>query len=229
MMAGPDALRVLVIGDDPLARAGLAALLSAQPGPRVCEIAGQAATRADLPAEVAAGRPDVVLWDLGWDPAAGLERLLDALDDLPPVVVLLAGDDESAGIAAGQMWRAGVRGLLRRDSGPDRLLAALEAAGRGLLAADPDLAAGALPTRRLRGDESAAAGPDEQLVEELTPRELDVLQLLAEGLSNKAIARRLDISDHTVKYHVNAILGKLAAQSRTDAVVRATRSGLIVL
>ncbi|MBI1880571.1 MAG: response regulator transcription factor, partial [Chloroflexi bacterium] len=63
----------------------------------------------------------------------------------------------------------------------------------------------------------------------LTPRELEVLQLLAEGLPNKAIARRLDISDHTVKFHVNAILSKLSAQSRTDAVVRATRLGLILL
>jgi two-component system nitrate/nitrite response regulator NarL len=66
-------------------------------------------------------------------------------------------------------------------------------------------------------------------VEDLTPRELEVLQLLAEGLPNKAIGLRLSISEHTVKFHVNAILGKLGAQSRTDAVVRATRLGLIIL
>jgi DNA-binding NarL/FixJ family response regulator len=66
-------------------------------------------------------------------------------------------------------------------------------------------------------------------VEELTPRETEVLQLLADGLTNKAIAQRLGISDHTVKFHVNAVLGKLGAQSRTEAVVRATRLGLLHL
>ena len=67
------------------------------------------------------------------------------------------------------------------------------------------------------------------LVEDLTPRELEVLQLLAEGLSNKEIARRLGTSEHTVKFHVNAILGKLGAHSRTEAVTRAARLGLIIL
>jgi DNA-binding NarL/FixJ family response regulator len=75
------------------------------------------------------------------------------------------------------------------------------------------------------GPEPAAA----TLVEPLTAREDQVLQLLAEGLTNRAIARRLGISEHTVKFHVNAILGKLAAQSRADAVMRATRLGLILL
>jgi DNA-binding NarL/FixJ family response regulator len=67
------------------------------------------------------------------------------------------------------------------------------------------------------------------MAEELTPRELEVLQQLAEGLANKAIAQRLGISEHTVKFHVNAIMGKLGVQSRTAAVVRATRLGLVVL
>jgi DNA-binding NarL/FixJ family response regulator len=70
---------------------------------------------------------------------------------------------------------------------------------------------------------------DETLIEPLSARERDVLRLMAEGLSNKLIARDLGISEHTVKYHVNAILGKLGAQSRTEAVVRATRIGLILL
>ena len=74
-----------------------------------------------------------------------------------------------------------------------------------------------------------APSADVELVEPLSGRELDVLRHLAEGLSNKEIARALDISEHTVKFHVNAILGKLSAQSRTEAVVRATRAGLILL
>ena len=74
-----------------------------------------------------------------------------------------------------------------------------------------------------------AHDPALALAEDLTPRETEVLQLLADGLTNKAIAQRLGISDHTVKFHVNAILGKLGAQSRTEAVVRATQHGLLLL
>ena len=82
--------------------------------------------------------------------------------------------------------------------------------------------------------ESLVALPDtaadaEALVEPLSARELEVLRRMAEGLANKQIARELEISEHTVKFHVNAVLGKLGAQSRTEAVVRATRAGLILL
>jgi DNA-binding NarL/FixJ family response regulator len=99
-------------------------------------------------------------------------------------------------------------------------VAALQAAAQGLAVLDPAFASEVLPARERMG---------EAPIEELTPRELEVLQLLAEGLSNRAVARQLDISEHTVKFHVNAILGKLGAQSRTEAVVRATRLGMILL
>jgi DNA-binding NarL/FixJ family response regulator len=102
----------------------------------------------------------------------------------------------------------------------ERLLAAIEAVYWGLIAVEPELMALLAP---------AGVLPELPLAEELTPRELEVLRLLAEGLSNKAIAQQLDISDHTVKFHVNAIMKKLGAQSRTAAVVQATRLGLIVL
>ena len=85
---------------------------------------------------------------------------------------------------------------------------------------EPALANGAMAT---------ASVPPNLLAEPLTPRELEVLKRMAEGLSNKQIARELAISEHTIKFHVNAILGKLGAQSRTEAVVRATRAGLILL
>ena len=85
---------------------------------------------------------------------------------------------------------------------------------------DPNLAAAVLPEiGRMPG----------RPMEELTPRELEVLRLLAEGLPNKTIAHRLDISEHTVKFHVNSILSKLGAHSRTEAVINATRLGLILL
>ncbi|HMK93517.1 MAG TPA: response regulator transcription factor [Thermoleophilia bacterium] len=101
----------------------------------------------------------------------------------------------------------------------DRLAAALSAAARGLVVLD-DALEGMLPRTR---------EVEEALPEQLTPREREVLGLLAEGLSNKAIASRLGISDHTAKFHVNAILGKLGAETRTEAIVHAVRLGLILL
>jgi len=212
-------LRVLIVADDPLARTGLAALLSDQPG---CVIVGQIAEDAGLTSALDVYRPEVILWDSGWDPMPtaassppSLERLAELADAVPPVVALVP--DETYAVEA-QM--AGARGLLPRDSSAERLVAALTAAAWDLIVLDPSLAAPLLGTR----DSSSPA-----LVEDLTPRELEVLGLLAEGLPNKAIALRLGISEHTVKFHVNAVLGKLGAQSRTEAVVRATRLGLILL
>lgn len=211
-------LRLLILAGDPLARAGLAALLARQPG---CQVVGQAPVDADLAAEVEAAEPDVVVWDLGWTPAGVLERLAEQSTLLPPVLALLPAEDAAASSAA-QAWRAGARGLLDRDALPEAILAAAHSLALGMVVLARDLASEML----------LPAAPDlavTSLVEPLTPRENEVLQLLAEGLTNRAIALRLGISEHTVKFHVNAILGKLAAQSRADAVMRATRLGLILL
>jgi two-component system nitrate/nitrite response regulator NarL len=209
-------LRVLVVADDPLARAGLAVLLSEQPD---CMVVGQVSGQGDLPAQAAVYRPDVVLWDLGWertpDLVASLEQMGELAEDGLPVVALLPDEAQAPEARA-----SGVRGLLLRDASAETLQAALQAARQGLVVLDPSLALSPFPVIE----------PGlEFLVEELTPRETEVLQLLADGLTNKAIAQRLGISDHTVKFHVNAILGKLGAQSRTEAVVRATRLGLLLL
>ena len=213
MLPGVGDLRVLIVADDPLVRAGLATLLDGQAG---CAVVGQVAGEVTLLDEWAVFNPDVVAWDLGWEPADGPAAGLADLEEAAPPVVALLPDETYAPDA----WAAGVRGLLLRDAEPERLVAALVAVARGLVALDPTLAAELLPAGSL---------PPASPADDLTPRELEVLQLLAEGLSNKAIALRLGISQHTVKFHVNAILGKLGAQSRTDAVVRATRLGLIIL
>jgi two-component system nitrate/nitrite response regulator NarL len=203
-------LRVLIVADDWLTRAGLAALLAHEPE---CAIIGQVAGEDDLPAVLEAYRPDAVLWDLGWEPELALKRLADLNDILPPTVVLLFNEDDAPGAYA-----AGAQGLLLRHTDAKRLTAALIAISQGLIILDPTLAPLLLKAFEQRPPP-----------EELTPRERQVLQLLAEGLSNKAIAQRLGISEHTVKFHVNSILGKLDAQSRTEAVIRATRLGLIIL
>ena len=204
-------LRVLVVADDHLARAGLAGLLSEQPG---CVIVGQVGGDAVLSADLEVYLPDVVLWDMGWD-AAALERLDDLPDAVPPVLALLPDESHAA-----QAWAAGARGLLLRDADVPRLVAGLIAVARGVAVLDQELATAVISAGDWVLIQPAVA---------LTVRELQVLRLLGEGLPNKSIADRLDISDHTVKFHVNAILGKLGAQSRTEAVMQATRLGLIPL
>lgn len=155
---------------------------------------------------------DVIVWDVGWETADrdGEEPLGGSI----PVLALVS-DDEGAARA----WRAGCRGILSRGADEEKLSSALSAVAASLMVLAPSLA-----TSLLKMD----AARDAPLAD-LTPRESEVLLLLAEGLTNKAVAQRLAISDHTVKFHVNSILNKLDAQSRTDAVVRATRLGLIAL
>jgi len=204
-------IQLLLVADDPLARAGLGAILAGQPA---VAVAGQTGS-ADLAAAQHAFLPEVVVWDLGWEPARRMDALsafADA-DAAPPVIALLATPD-----AASAALAAGARGLLPRDVDGAQIAAAAAAVAQGLLVFGADLVA--LPP---------ALAQDGELVEPLSPRELEVLRRMAEGLANKQIARELEISEHTVKFHVNAVLGKLGAQSRTEAVVRATRAGLILL
>jgi DNA-binding NarL/FixJ family response regulator len=219
-MASPPPIGVLVVGDDPLARSGLAALLAGEPG---LVVVGQAA-----PAELASGADDlgsprVALWDLGLSPHAALDSLPAAAESGPPVLALVADEDLAA-----EAHAAGARGLLFRDVGPGRLAAALRAVAEGLAVLDIALADLLLPPAD-DGEDPAEPAPGGEPTEPLTPREVEVLQLLSQGLSNKQIAARLGVSEHTAKFHVAAILGKLGAEGRTDAVVRAARAGLILL
>jgi two-component system nitrate/nitrite response regulator NarL len=207
-------VRVIVVGDDPLARAGLANVLIEM---TELDVVAQIATEESVTAVYQAYDPDAVLWDLGWDleTSSWRERLSDLVETGAPVVTLLPESSHAA-----EAWSVGARGLLSREADPASILAALNAVNEGLAAVDPALGGALLPIN----DESPAFQ-----LEELTKREHEVLELLAEGLSNRSIAYRLEISEHTVKFHVNSILRKLGAQSRTEAVVRATRSGLILL
>jgi two-component system nitrate/nitrite response regulator NarL len=209
-------LRLLVVAADPLARAGLVTLLDDRPG---LHVAGQVSGGESLAEELDVFQPDVLVFDLGWEPEEGLvvlEELALEPEGGQLTVVALAPDEEAAAAA----WSAGAQGVLPRTVSAERLEAAIQGVAQGLAVIEPELLANVWP---------AGSPSESSLVEELTPRELEVLQLLAEGLANKAIAQRLAISEHTVKFHVNAIMSKLGAQSRTAAVVRATRLGLIML
>lgn len=207
-----NALRILIVAGDPLARAALAALLAEQSALRVV---GQVAGDAVDPPTLETFAADVILWDLGWSSASDLDRLVDLPQESPPVVALL-----SPAVHPAEVWAAGVRGMLSRETDAPGLQSALIAAAQGLTVFAPEAIADLVPS-----SEELSAQP----AGELTPREMQVLHLLAEGLPNKSIAVRLSISEHTVKFHVNSLMGKLGAQSRTDAVMRATRAGLIIL
>lgn len=150
--------------------------------------------------------------------AAAAQRVLATpLPRAAPVIVLTSMPREAWTARA---RRAGVRAVLRADAGADELAAALAAAHAGLLAIDPDALAIA---------SARTAPPPSAETTTPTPRELEVLEMLAEGMSNRAIAARLKISRHTVKFHVAALLAKLGARTRTEAVTAGVRRGLISL
>jgi two-component system, NarL family, nitrate/nitrite response regulator NarL len=205
-------LRVLVVSDDPLARTGLALLLADRDG---FVVSGQAGVDEDWPSPGDPGAPDVVVWDLGLGLRSTLEDLRELGPGSPPIVAIVADEADARDALA-----AGARGALSREADGDRLAAALRAAAQGLLVLDDAFAAALI---------QSAPPSTPALTESLTPRELEVLQLLSQGLPNKRIAQRLGISEHTAKFHVNAILGKLGVQSRSEAIVHAVRLGLVVL
>ncbi len=227
MIEPASATRVLILAADPLTRSGLSALLAAQGGVRPV---AQVAAPGDLRAALDVYRPDVVLWDCSRSAEAVPDAILnlaasETTTQIAPLgqrsphtaaVVALAADAEQGRL----LWQMGLRCVLLRSLEARTLAAALVAAAAGVWVLAPELAGGIALLR----DESWAGD-----LEPLTERELQVLQLMAEGLANRAIAHRLDISEHTVKFHINAIFGKLGVQSRTAAVVRATRAGLVLL
>jgi len=200
--------RVLLVGDDPLSRAGVASLLAPEP---VVQVAAQAGLE-EVPGVLAGAAVDVLCWDPGREEGSAA-RLVEAAGGLPVLALL------GAGAPGAGLLRAGVRALVDRGSSGPALAAALHATAAGFSVLEPREA-----RAWLRAPAAPADGPDA-----LTPREAEVLALLAEGSSNKAIAARLGVSEHTAKFHVNAILGKLGAATRAEAIVLAARRGLVLL
>jgi two-component system, NarL family, nitrate/nitrite response regulator NarL len=191
-----DPIKVALLTDDPLLRAGVSSLL-AQLGS--IEVVDRDAA-------------EVALWDAGVDAGRTLNRLGE-LRTLSVPVVAVVGDPSHVAPALA----AGARGVVLRDQVGPGIHAALAAVRSGLTVMDTALASSLVPSQPTKGRG------------ELTERERQVVQLLAEGLSNKLIADRLGISDHTAKFHVNGVMMKLGASTRTEAVVEAMRRGLIRL
>jgi len=211
-------IRVFIVAASPLIRAGLQSMLADS---RV-DILGSAADLESIAGQLLDGEPDVVLVEAGADTH---EELLNTLLDTEiareyPIVVL-SEQIKTAWLC--DALRAGVRAVLPREVTPEQLRSALEAAAAGLVVVHPSEVNAVLPAT------VGSSAPVDELLEPLTRREREVLQMLAEGLANKEIAARLAISDHTVKFHVASILGKLGASTRTEAVSVGIRRGLVLL
>ena len=207
--------QLLIVAESLLSRAGLSALLDE----RGCLVLDQV-DGANLQQDLDRLEPDLLVVDMGWDAEQMRERLARIERDVPLLALAAEDDNEGLALLLGLLRAFPCFALLLRDSEPGAIVAALAALEEGLTVLDPRLIASL-------GAVMPEASPP--LTNPLTARENEVLQLLARGLTNRAIAHELGITQHTVKFHVNAIMGKLDAQSRTEAVVRASQLGMIVL
>jgi len=212
--------RVLIAAGSAIARAGLEALLTSNPA--LIAVGSVPAIDAVMQ-QVEDQQPDVVLLELEtYDDEILASLLALGASPHPPACVILTDD-------APEMWtaealRAGIRGILPRQASASEIVAAVEATAAGLVVLHRDTVDSLLPAV---SSHSRDLPPVSQ--QALTPREIEVLGMLAEGLGNKTIAWRLGISEHTVKFHVGSILAKLNASSRTEAVTLGIRQGLIML
>lgn len=214
-------MRVLVAATDSIVRAGLESILRTSSDMSVVGVASDPDTLANL---ITAQSPDVVLMELGLQDEEPVSEKLVALSTLTEVAIVLLGDTFQ-GDWITEALRLGVRAVLPRRATAEEILQAVVAVAAGLVVLHPDAIDLLLPVLSSVTQPVDEANP----VQALTPREIEVLGMLAEGLGNKAIARRLSISEHTVKFHVSSIFTKLNARSRTEAVTLGARQGLIML
>ncbi|AXB42419.1 response regulator [Amycolatopsis albispora] len=204
-------IRILIVDDHPVVRAGLAALLA---GEDDMEVVGECAGADEAVRFAAANRPDVVLMDLqlgGGPDGVDATKRLTALPDAPRVLVLTTYDTE---VDITRAMNAGATGYLLKAGPPDDLFRGIRAAARSETALAPQVAA------RLVGRMRAP-------VPELSPRETEIVRLLADGLSNRGIAGKLFISEATVKTHLTHIYDKLGVDSRAAAVAVAAERRII--
>jgi two-component system NarL family response regulator len=212
-------MRVLLVDDHVLFREGLVSLVDAQPD---LEVVGEAGTVSDAIAQARVLRPDLILMDFNLPDGTGLDATSTILKDLPQtkIVFLTFNDDDERLFSA---IRAGAKGYLLKNVSSSKLLSFLRGVQTGAAALTPEMTSRILSefARLAPASESPQSPPSD-----LTPRELDVLQVLATGASNREIADRLVISDNTVKNHVRSILSKLGLNNRREAAEYARRHNL---
>ncbi|MDQ6691359.1 MAG: response regulator transcription factor [Candidatus Dormibacteraeota bacterium] len=212
-------LRVLIADDQALVRAGFRLILESQPD---FEVVGEAGDGKEAVAAAERVRPDLVLMDIRMPAVNGLEaarQILAAAGGSTRVIMLTTFDLDEYVYAA---LRAGASGFLLKDVTPEELIAAVRTVAGGDALLGPSITR-RLIERYVTGDGSSANGE----LGQLTPRELEVLRLMARGLANHEIAEKLSLSESTVKTHVAHILDKLQLDNRVQAVVVAYESGLV--
>jgi two-component system, NarL family, response regulator YdfI len=167
-------------------------------------------------------QPDVVLLDIGAPVDEAMSIALESLGEPPSATLVILTDDVERFLAADAV-RSGVRAILPREAKPEEICAAIQASLAGLVVIHPDALDSLLPTDP---EKQSEVDSSDQI---LTPREIEVLRMIAEGMGNKEIASKLRISDHTVKFHISSIFAKLGAANRAEAVTLGIRRGLIMV
>lgn len=207
-MKNHNPIRILIVDDHPVVCAGLTSMLSTQPG---FEVMGSAASGEEALAILQRSSPNVMLLDLRMPGMDGI-AVLHALKGIesPPAAIVLTSFEKEEEIY--RSIRAGAQGYLLKDTSESEMVAAITAVDAGERYIPRRISA-RLANRMLRAD--------------LTGRELSILELLADGSTNKEIAGSLNISDNTVRHHVNNIMDKLKVSDRTEAVATAIRSGIL--
>jgi DNA-binding NarL/FixJ family response regulator len=215
-------LSVLIVDDQALVRAGFRMILDAEDD---IEVAGEAADGADAVAEALRLKPDVVLMDVRMPQVDGIEatRRLLAAEGVDTKVVMLTTFDMDEYVY--DALRAGASGFLLKDVPPEQLIAGIRAVASGEALLAPSVTRRVIEEFVRRPPDSVRTPPPK--LAELTPRELEVLTLIARGLSNAEIATALFVSETTVKTHVAHVLMKLELRDRVQAVVLAYESGLV--
>ena len=225
-------IRVLLVDDQQIVRQGLATILRYTPG---LEVIGEAGDGEEAIALAQDLQPDVVLMDIKMPRLGGIPATRQICAQLPGThVIILTTYDTDDLVFEG--IKAGAKGYLLKDTTGEMLVEAIQGVMRGESQIDPGVASKVLGEFRRLTKEPAPrrakvpAGDDAAaMIEPLTPREEEVLQLLVEGLSNREIGARLHLTEGTVKNYVSAIIAKLQANDRTHAVVTALRRGLVDL
>jgi DNA-binding NarL/FixJ family response regulator len=212
-------IRVILAGDHPAVRAGIRQFIERDPAIEVLAEADDGAQALNL---IRRHRPDVVMLDLQMPNLSGLELIARVREEYPAIglIVLTAYDDAPYIFAA---LRAGAKGYLLKTSGPDELARAIRCVHGGGSALDPCVANRVVESL---GRPAAPAAPEP---ERLSPRELEVLRLAAQGLTNRAIGYQLKISERTVHSHLINIFDKLDVSTRTEAALKAVRLGWLSL
>jgi len=213
-------IRVLVVAASPVERAGYGALVATSPN---LTVVGSGSDWETIAPTLALYHPDVVLLDLSVPDDEFISEKLLFRETTHPAIIVITEEPYS-------LWQEAVKnslvqGILPQTATELEIVAAVEAVATGLVVLHPDVMESLLPSKESRVREALPTNPPQAL----SQREIEVLEMLASGMGNKTIAKRLGISEHTVKFHVSSIFQKLQVSTRTEAVTLGVRLGLIML